>query len=57
MSIRIKVEFKCKNVNFTPPLLNKMHTEPNFLFGSKLCYVSTCLKYASQQKLDTAYFF
>ena len=34
--------FKCGN--FIAPLLNKMHTDPNFLFGFKLCYVSRYLK-------------
>ena len=25
-----KVRFKCKKVNFVAPLLNKMHTDPQF---------------------------
>ena len=39
-----KVRFKCKKVNFIVPLLNKKHTDPNFLFIFKLCYVSRYLK-------------
>ena len=27
-----KVRFKCKKVNFIAPLLNKMHTDPQFSF-------------------------
>ena len=27
-----KVRFKCKKVNFMAPLLNKMHTDPQFCF-------------------------
>ena len=26
------VRFKCKKVNFIEPLLNKMHTDPQFSF-------------------------
>ena len=47
------VRFKCKQVNFIAPLLNKMHTDPNFLFGFKLCYVSGYIKNTSQQILNT----
>ena len=27
-----KVRYKCKKVNFVAPLLNKMHTDPQFSF-------------------------
>ena len=36
--------FKCKKVKFIAPLLNKMHTDPQFLFGFKLCNISRYLK-------------
>ena len=45
-----KVRFRC---NFIAPLLTKMYTDPNFLFGFKLCYVSRYLKDTSQQNIDT----
>ena len=48
-----KVRLKCKKVNFIAPLLTKMHPDPNFLFGFKLCYVSRYLKDTSQQILNT----
>ena len=40
--------------NFIAPLLNKMYTDPHFLFGIKLCYVSKYQKKknTSQQILD-----
>ena len=44
-----KVRFRC---NFIAPLLTKMSTDPNFLFGFKLCYVRY-LKDTSQQNIDT----
>ena len=40
--------------NFIAPLLNKMYTDPNFLFGVRLCYVSKYQKNTSQQILDRA---
>ena len=42
-----KVRFKCKKVNLVAPLLNKMHTDPQFSFGFKLFYVSRHLKNTS----------
>ena len=39
-----KARFKCKKANVIAPLLNKMHTDSNFLFGFKLCYVRRYLK-------------
>ena len=33
------LDLSAKKVNFIAPLFNKMHTDPNFLFGYKLCYV------------------
>ena len=46
-------DVKCKKVNLIAQLLNKMHTDPKFLFGFKLFYVSRYLKNTSQQILDT----
>ena len=44
-----KVRYKFKKVNSIAPLLTKMHTNPQFLFIFKLCYVSRQLKDNSQQ--------
>ena len=48
-----KARFKCKKANVIALLLNKMHTDPNFLFDFKLCCVRRYLKNTSQQILNT----
>ena len=42
-----------KKINLIAPLLNNMHTDPQFSFGFELCYVCRYLKHTSQQILDT----
>ena len=54
--ITIKSDLSAKRstfVNFIAPLPNKMHTDPQFSFGLKLCYVCRYLIHTSKQILDT----